>query len=59
MAQYVYGKNVVSSMLKDNRDILTLFLQEGHKDARIMKMASEQRIRVRFVYKAELDKMVK
>ena len=58
MSQYVYGKNVVSSMLKDKRDILTLFLLEGRRDSEIVNLAKSQNIRIRYVSKAELDRLV-
>ena len=59
MSQYVYGKNVVSSMLKDKREILTLFLLEGRKDSETVNLAKAQNIKIRYVSKAELDRLVK
>ena len=58
MSQYVYGKNVVSSMLKDKREILTLFLLEGRKDSETVNLAKAQNIKIRYVSKAELDRLV-
>ena len=58
MSQYVYGKNVVSSMLKDRREILTLYLLEGRKDIETVSLAKSQNIRIKFVSKAELDRLV-
>lgn len=58
MSQYVYGKNVVSSMLKDRREILTLYLLEGRKDIETVSLAKSQNIRIKYVSKAELDRLV-
>ena len=58
MSQYVYGKNVVSSMLKDRREILTLYLLEGRKDIETVSLAKSQNIRIKYVPKAELDRLV-
>ena len=58
MSQYVYGKNVVSSMLKDRREILTLYLLEGRKDIETVSLAKSQNRRIKYVSKAELDRLV-
>ena len=58
MAQYVYGKNVVSSLLRDKREILTLYLQEGRRDSETVRLANEAGVKVRYVSRNELDKMV-
>ena len=58
MSQYVYGKNVVSCMLKDRREILTLYLLEGRKDIETVSLAKSQNIRNKYVSKAELDRLV-
>ena len=58
MSQYVYGKNVVSSLLKDRREILTLYLLEGRKDIETVSLAKSQNIRIKYVSKAELDRLV-
>ena len=58
MAQYVYGKNVVSSLLRDKREILTLYLLEGRKDSEIVGLANANKVRIKYVSRSELDKKV-
>lgn len=58
MAQYVYGKNVVSSLLRDKREIITLYLQEGRRDNETVRLAEEAGVKIRYISRSELDKMV-
>jgi len=58
MPQYSYGKNVVRSLLKNQREIMTLYIQEGRKDDEVEYLARKQSVRVRIVSRKELDKMV-
>ena len=58
MPQYSYGKNVVRSLLKNQREIMTLYIQEGRKDDEVEYLARKQNVRVRIVSRKELDKMV-
>ena len=41
MAQYVYGKNVVMQMLKNQSEIQTLYLVSGTKNPEIEKEAQK------------------
>jgi len=45
-------------MLKDRREILTLYLLEGRKDIETVSLAKSQNIRIKYVSKAELDRLV-
>lgn len=58
MRQYIYGKNVVSERLEGNKEIQELFVLEGkHND--IVKKARSKKVKVTFLNKAKMDKLVK
>lgn len=52
---YVYGKNVVTEILKKNRKIEKLYLSKGFKDDFIESAIQKQKIRVQYLEKKELD----
>lgn len=58
MRQYIYGKNVVSERLDGNKELQEIFVLEGkHND--IVKKARSKKIKVTFLNKAKMDKLVK
>lgn len=59
MAQYVYGKNVVIQLLKDQHKIHDLYILEGAKHEEIIKLAQKQKINIKRVDKKELDRIAK
>lgn len=54
---YIYGKNAVHEKLKQKGKVDEILIQKGSKNFEVEKMAKEQRIRVRFVEKKELDRL--
>ena len=58
MPQYSYGKNVVRSLLKNQREIMTLYIQDGRKDDEVENLARKQNVPIRFVSRRDLDRMV-
>ena len=54
---YVYGKNVVTEILKKNRKIEKLYLSKGFKDDFIESAIQKQKIRVQYLEKKELDRL--
>ena len=59
MAQYVYGKNVVMQMLKNQSEIQTLYLVSGTKNPEIEKEAQKNGVKISFVPKVKMDAMAK
>ncbi|MBR0385093.1 MAG: 23S rRNA (guanosine(2251)-2'-O)-methyltransferase RlmB [Erysipelotrichaceae bacterium] len=59
MAQYVYGKNVVFNLLKNHRDIKTLYVQDTHSNDEAVQQARKQGITVRNATRQQLDSLVK
>lgn len=56
MRQFIYGKNVVSERLNNDKEILELFvLDNKHQD--IVKKAKSKRIKVTFLNKNKMDKL--
>lgn len=58
MPKYVYGKNVVSNLLKNNGEILNLYVLEGRNPSEIEKKAKDRRVNIRTVSRKYLDKLV-
>jgi 23S rRNA (guanosine2251-2'-O)-methyltransferase len=54
----VYGKNVVSNLLKNNGEILNLYVLEGRNPSEIEKKAKDRRVNIRTVSRKYLDKLV-
>ena len=47
MTQYVYGKNVVRSLLEDNKKIYEILLADGMKDKEIETLIRQRNIKLR------------
>ncbi|MEA5026637.1 MAG: 23S rRNA (guanosine(2251)-2'-O)-methyltransferase RlmB [Erysipelotrichaceae bacterium] len=58
MAQYVYGKNVVAQILRDNKKIYQLLVMENSKNDDIVKLAKQQGVSLTLLPKKEMDKLV-
>ena len=56
MAQYIYGKNVVSQRLNNGEDILELYV-ENNKHQNLVNLAKNNKVRVSFVSKGKLDSL--
>ena len=59
MTQIVYGKNVVTQLLKGEETIHELLLMKGWKDQQIVRMANQRQIPIRWLTRAQLDAKVK
>lgn len=59
MAQYVYGKNVVMQMLKNQSEIQKLYLLAGSKNLDIEKEAQKNGVPVSYVPRKQLDSLAK
>lgn len=55
MAQYLYGKNVVKQILKNDSSIEVVYM--ANKDQEIVNLANKKRVKVNYVDKAYLDKV--
>ena len=49
MAQYIYGKNVVSERIKSKRDIEQILLVDSFSDSKILKLISENDLKVTYI----------
>lgn len=58
MAQYIYGKNVVASLLRKHREITVLHVLDGRQNDDIVRMALNQGVAVRYESRHELDRLV-
>lgn len=58
MTQYIYGKNVVRSLLQDKKKIYEVVMVDGVKDATIEKLLKEQRVPVRIVGRKKLEQLL-
>lgn len=56
--QYVYGKNVVKQLLKDNKAIHEIILQEGVRDQILEAEIRKKQIPVKFMGKKKMDQML-
>ncbi len=54
----VYGKNVAKDLLKKNKKIEKIYLQEGFKDKEIISLIENRKIKVIFKQKKEIDDLV-
>ena len=57
MAQYIYGRNVVVSRLKEAKDIEEIFLLDSFKDRTIMDLIKNSKVRVVWCKKSKLDNL--
>ena len=54
---YVYGKNVVTEILKKNEKIYKVYISKGFKDEFIESAIQKKNIRIEYLEKRELDKL--
>ena len=59
MAQYVYGKNVVRQLLKDNKKIYEILLVEGFRDKELEGFVRKSSVTVRTCSKKKMDQILK
>lgn len=59
MAQYVYGKNVVRQLLKDDKKIYEILLVEGFRDHELEAMVYKKRCSVKTLSKKKMDQLLK
>lgn len=57
MAQYIYGRNVIVSRIKEARDVEEIYLLESFKDKNILDLVFNSKIKVFFCKKSKLDKL--
>lgn len=55
MGQYVYGKNMIKQLFKENKKIQELVLQEGFKDKEFELKAKEMHVPIKYLKKAKMD----
>ena len=58
MAQYIYGRNVVVSRLKEAKDIEEIYLLDSFKDRMIMDLVKNSKTKVIWCKKSKLDNLV-
>lgn len=58
MAQYIYGRNVIVSRLKELKDIEEIFILDGFKDRNIIDLVEKSKIKVVKCKKNKLDSLV-
>lgn len=58
MAQYIYGRNVIVSRLKELKDIEEIFILDGFKDRNIINLVEKSKIKVVKCKKNKLDSLV-
>ena len=58
MTQYVYGKNVVRQLLKEQKKIYEIIMMEGFKDAEIEKALKQGRYTVKRMNRKNMDKFL-
>lgn len=59
MAQYVYGKNVVRQLLKDNKKIYEVILVEGFRDKELESLVRKNSIAIKMYPKKKMDQILK
>lgn len=57
MAQYIYGRNVVVSRLKEARDIDEIYLLDSFKDRSVMELIKNSRVKLVWCKKGKLDNL--
>lgn len=55
MGQYVYGKNVVKQLLKDNKKIYDVVLLENFKDKELEKKIRDKHIKISYMNRKKMD----
>ncbi len=59
MAEYVYGKNVVKSLLRGRHEVNVLYVMDSSQDEEIMSLAMAQNIQIRRASRKVMDQMVR
>lgn len=59
MAQYVYGKNVVRQLLKDNKKIYEILMVEGFRDKELEGLVRKTNVVVKTCPKKKMDQILK
>lgn len=59
MAQYVYGKNVVRQLLKDDKKIHEVLMSENFRDDEIQKMIHQKKLNVKKLSRKQMDQLLK
>ena len=57
MAQYIYGRNVVVSRLKEAKDIEEVYLMDSFKEKNILDLLKKNNVKVTFCKKSRLDNL--
>ena len=57
MAQYIYGRNVIVSRLKEAKDVEEVYLMDSFKDRTILEMLNKNKIKYVFCKKNKLDNL--
>ena len=55
MAQYIYGRNVVVSRLKEAKDIDEIYMLDSFKDRTIMDLVKTSKTKIIYCKKSKLD----
>lgn len=55
---YVYGKNVLEDVIKSKKKILCAYLYKNYKDQNYLDYFKKNNIKIKFLEKYEMDKMV-
>ncbi len=58
MAQYIYGRNVIVSRLKEAKDIDEIYLLDSFKDKSILSLINDNKVKVVWCKKSRLDSLV-
>jgi len=58
MAQYIYGRNVIVSRLKEAKDIEEVYLMDSFKEKNILDLLKKNKVKVSFCKKSKLDNLV-
>ncbi len=57
MAQYIYGKNVVSERIKSNKGIEEILLVDNFQDYKILKLIEDNHLEVKYIDLARANKL--
>lgn len=59
MTQYVYGKNVVHQLLKEQKRIYEVIVSEGLKDRKLIKALKQRHLTIRSMPRKQMDRLLK
>ncbi|MBE6124539.1 MAG: 23S rRNA (guanosine(2251)-2'-O)-methyltransferase RlmB [Erysipelotrichaceae bacterium] len=57
MAQYIYGKNVVSERIKSKKDIEQILLVDNFSDSKVLKLLSDNKLKITYIDSKKADKL--